>query len=612
MGDQPIERTEDEAWRAREGVDARGMDPLGRPLWVALAGLLLAAGAAAGLTAKVWRVTPSDGGPVYRVSIVDRVQSWMLHRKAMANAATGDDAAAVHGLRAAVANNPGDAHVLRDWIRLALSREDALATLGAVPLGEALLLLRVGGTNAADVELTMRLLTKLELRDEVVRLGEALGDRVGTAGLGLMAMAYFDSGDMESFDAAWGRLGGALEQEGELRLRREAWKAQWGPPGTAREGMARLLEAQADPATRRLALGLLRRVAAARSDMAEHERLLRMQMEEGSAGTGGIVEWWLLLAATGRLDAARRAAREVAPLLTVRGVSEARTAATGLMSLGLPTEAIQFLESAPVARHRDVTLWLLRADAFRALERWEDLGAFATGLIQLRGAGREAVACGMVLRAASEAKLGRPDMAQATVRSLVDWADVDGGTFARLAGWVGQAGLRTEALALMRRAEAGMAQHPGYWAQRTMMASASGDLDDMVESSRRALALAPGDPRLRNNHAAALVAARREPAEAVQLTLQNVQQYPLEPRYRVNHAFALLANDRVREARRALDEVAAAQMPPEQEARLHLAWMEVLLREGRVPEARQRMERIHRSLLLPFEEARLDELAGRL
>jgi tetratricopeptide (TPR) repeat protein len=346
--------------------------------------------------------------------------------------------------------------------------------------------------------------------------------------------------------------------------------------------------------------------------MAEHERLLQLQMADGTAGTAGIVEWWLLLASTGRLEAARRAAREVVPVLMVRGPSEARTAANGLMALGLATEAVQFLESAAVARHRDVTLWLLRADALRDLGRWEDLGAFANGLIQGRGSGREALVCGMALRAASEIKLGRPDMARATVRALMELADADGRVLSRLAGWLGQAGLRAEALALMRRAEASMSQNPGYWAQRTLMAGASGNLDDMVDSSRRALGFAPGDPRLRNNHAAALIAARRNPAEAVLLTLQNVQQFPLEPRYRVNHALALLANDRVAEARRALDDVAEAVLPPDQEARRHLAWMELLLREGKASEARQRMVQINRSMLLPFEEARLDELAGRL
>lgn len=157
-----------------------------------------------------------------------------------------------------------------------------------------------------------------------------------------------------------------------------------------------------------------------------------------------------------------------------------------------------------------------------------------------------------------------------------------------------------------------MANASGYWAQRTLLAGSGGEVNDMVESSRRALALAPGDPRLRNNHATALLAARREPAEAVQLTLQNVHQSPLEPKYWVNHALALLANDRVPEARMALDRVATATWAPEQEANLHLAWVEVLLREGRVSEARQRAARINRSLLMPFQAARLDDLARRL
>ena len=174
----------------------------------------------------------------------------------------------------------------------------------------------------------MKLLWKLEMRDEMVRLGESMGDRLGKVGAGLLAMAYFDAGDMGSFDATWRRHGAAMDGEVDVSLRREAWKAQWGPPGTSREGMDRLVEAQGNPATRLLALELARRIAAARADTAEHERLLRLQLADGSAGTREIVEWWLLLASTGRLDAARRAARELVPVLGGRRASETRMAAT--------------------------------------------------------------------------------------------------------------------------------------------------------------------------------------------------------------------------------------------------------------------------------------------
>ncbi len=599
-------------WRHRRDVDARGKDSMGGSLWLNLGLVLVTALGILAVLAKVWRVTPLDGGPLYRVSVVDRMQARMLHRRAMESAALGDDSAAVHGLRGAAANNAGNADVLRDWIRLAIRSEDGLAEVDGVPLAQAVHLLRLGGTNASDVDLTMKLLWKLEMRDEMVRLGESMGDRLGKVGAGLLAMAYFDAGDMGSFDATWRRHGAAMDGEVDVSLRREAWKAQWGPPGTSREGMARLVEAQGNPATRLLALELARRIAAARADTAEHERLLRLQLADGSAGTREIVEWWLLLASTGRLDAARRAARELVPVLGGRRASETRMAATALLTLNLAPEAVKLLESAAVARHRDMGLWMLRAGALRALGRWEDLGMFATDLLQRRGAGRDALALGMVLRAASESKLGQPDLARAAVRTLVDSAEVDGGMLVRMAGWLAETGLREEALALMRRAEAAMSGNPSYWAQRTLLAGGCGNMDDMVESSRRALGFAPADPRLRNNHAAALIAARQEPAEAVLLTLQNVQQFPLEPKYRVNHALALLANDRVAEARKALDEVATAAMPPEQEASLHLAWTELLVLEGKMAEARQRMARINRSLLLPFQEARLDEIAGRL
>ena len=114
-------------WRHRRDVDARGKDSMGGSLWLNLGLVLVTALGILAVLAKVWRVTPLDGGPLYRVSVVDRMQARMLHRRAMESAALGDDSAAVHGLRGAAANNAGNADVLRDWIRLAIRSEDGLA-----------------------------------------------------------------------------------------------------------------------------------------------------------------------------------------------------------------------------------------------------------------------------------------------------------------------------------------------------------------------------------------------------------------------------------------------------------------------------------------------------
>jgi Flp pilus assembly protein TadD len=180
----------------------------------------------------------------------------------------------------------------------------------------------------------------------------------------------------------------------------------------------------------------------------------------------------------------------------------------------------------------------------------------------------------------------------------------------RLAEWLADAGLGGAAVALMRKAEPALNGSAAYWAQRTTAAGMANDLDDMLESSRRALELGRDDRRLRNNRAVALLLARRDPAEAVRLTFQNVTLFPGERPYQVNHALALLDNDRVLEARRILEGLAVAGMSSGQEANFHLAWVALLVREGRRAEATLRAGEVNRSQLLPVQEAWLDRMVA--
>ena len=134
----------------------------------------------------------------------------------------------------------------------------------------------------------------------------------------------------------------------------------------------------------------------------------------------------------------------------------------------------------------------------------------------------------------------------------------------------------------------------------------------MLESSRRALALDPKDPRAANNRAAALIFARRSLPEAVQLTFENVARFPTNNTYALNHAMALIDNDRLAEARRVLSALGAGPTSDRLEANRRLAWFLLVEREGNAPEALERAGMIERSKLAPLQVARLNEIIKRL
>jgi len=577
-----------------------------------MGGASLAAGIFAMSFAKVWRVTPPGVIPVYRISVVDWIQSKTLLRRARAQSASGDYRTAIHAWRAAAANHPASLEVLRSWASAAGQAEERVLEDVGIPLREAFWLLRLSETNLVDVELTLGLLDRAQQSVEALRLAGPFQDRLGPSAAGCMAKAAFDVGNMQLFDQLWSRHADAFAGDRALSLRREAWKAHWGPPSTAGEGMSRLAAAQVDGKWRHLALVLGRRVAAARADLAEQERLLMLEINDGSAGVPEHAELWSLLERRGRRDEARRMAREVLPVLNVRNPGQAILVGQTLLGLGLMDEAVGFFRGTKVARYRDLSVWLLHAEALHALQRWDALRELGVEMARSLGGARHVEVVSHAWRAVAEAKLNKRDAALAAA-GKAKAAPIDDPRLAmQLAKWLDEAGLSDAALALLRTAEPSMMDSLPYWSQRFRAAAWASEVEDMLESSRRALALDPKDPRAANNRAAALIFARRSLPEAVQLTFENVARFPTKNTYALNHAMALIDNDRLAEARRVLSALGAGPTSDRLEANRRLAWFLLVEREGNTPEALERAGMIERSKLAPLQVARLNEIIKRL
>lgn len=562
--------------------------------------------------AKIWRVTPSYVLPVYRISIVDWVQSKMLLRSARAQSAAGNYRLSLHAWRGAMANHPASLEVLRSWLAAAGKAEDRVLTEVGIPLGEASWLLRLSRTNLMDVEQTLRLMDRAGQPAELLVLGVPFKDRLSSSGAGWVAKAAFDEGDMRLFDALWTRHADAFEGDKALSLRREAWKAVWGPPSMAAEGMARLTAAQADGTWRHLALDLGRRVAAVRADLVEQERLLMLEMNEGTAGVREHAELWLMVANRGRKDEAMRMAREALPVLDVRNARQAWTVGRALMGLGMMEDAARFFRGGKVAGYRDVSLWLLHAEALHAMQSWDGLRELAIEMARLLGGRSEADVVFHSWQAVAEAKLNKKDAAMAAASRAKVAPVHDHRLAVHLAEWLDDAGLSDAALALLRKAEGSMSNSVKYWSQRFLAAAWASEVEDMLESSRRALALAPKDPRASNNRAAALIWGRGSLAEAVQLTFENTARFPGNTIYALNHAMALIENDRLAEARGVLDGIKAGPPSDRVEANRRFAWVLLEAREGNKAKALEQAGDIDRLRLAPLQVARLAEIERKL
>jgi len=576
-------------------------------LWTAVI-VLVGIGLVGTSLLKVWRVTPEGFVPVIRVSWLDMVQARTLANAAREHMAAGRLREAAHSWRGAVANNPVHVPHLREWVTAAVESDDRFMEDGGAPLNQAIMLVHMGGTNVADIELTMRLLWRMGRKIDMVQLGLPFQDKLGPTAAGLMVRTYFEAGEVGGFDKVWQTHAKDFEADRELALYREAWKAQWGPASTAREGMERLTKAQSDPAQRPLALELARRLAAARSDIAEHERLMAVMIQEGSGTIQAHAERWMLLASQGRRDEALLMARSSSPALACKSADQTRTLAETLARLGLVQEAVDVLKRRPATQMRDVQLWVMQGKLHELLGQWDDLAALALAARSIPGMGTLMDEVSYAMEAVAKAKQLRPDAAELAAGRAAQAPLGDLLASPKAAAWLVDAGFAKAALSVLKKTEPSPKEALGYWAQRMMTAAMAKDADEMVLASERSMALAPGNPVVANNHAATLVVTGRQPAEAVKLTFENLAKFPNSPDFQVNHAMALLQNNRRNEARAVLLRVDSSPLNATQRANFHLAWLELEVQEGKWSQARERGILIDRTQLIPLQIAKLDAM----
>lgn len=556
---------------------------------------------------KVWRVTPDGFVPVIRISWLDMVQARMLASSAREHLAAGRLRESSHAWRGAIANHPTAVPLLREWVQAAVTADEKFLQDGGAPLNQSVMLLHLGGTNITDVELVIRLMWRLNRPAEALQLGVPLEDKLSPLGAGFVARGLFDFGEMAAFDGVWKRHEAGFAKDGELLLYRAAWAAHWGPSAGAKDARERLTAAQSDPARRILALELARRVAAARSDLDEHERLMGMLLQEKAATFRAHAERWLLLAGNGRREDAQRLAKAAAGSLEGRNAAETRVIVEALVRIDLAKDALALLKRRPPVQMRDVPLWMLQGKILEAMGEWDDLSAVALSLRSMPGTSwLEELSYSM--EALAKAKQTRPDMAQMAAKRASEAPPGDPSAALQASAWLMDAGMPGAGLAVLRKAEPNLKGSLVYWGRRVMAASLVPDADDMLRSSEQCRLMAPDNPVVANNHAATLVVTGRKPAEAVQLTFANLSKFPNSPDFQINHAIALLMNDRVEEAGKLLQSVDADRLTAAQRANFHLAWLEVAVRVHKWADARERGLLIDRTQLMPLQLTKLEQL----
>lgn len=554
---------------------------------------------------RIWRQTPAGFNPVLRVSGLDLWQASSLRRTALKEAAAGRTTEAVHAWRSAVVNSAADVDLIREGLGYVASLPQPPKDQMGFALNYSFWLLRLAGTNAADAELALRLLSKYGLEDYVVNIGSRLEDSLRPESAKFLAKSYFGQSRIEQFERLWKRHEAVFREDPELMLFHRAWQANWGPPATLQEGRLALAEATSNARLRLQALRLQLQVSYAMRDEATFAKTLRALEDEREARLSDHALHWLLMSALGRRDEARELARNFSN--SPRTPAEARTLMMVLERLGLLDAAVSLGEQQLRTFGFDSELWLAHADTLIRAKRWEDLRTVAFSIrneLSLQG-GLDGYS--QYLEALAEMNLERPEAARAAADRLSRSTNMDPDLCRSIAREMLKIGFADVAATLLRSVEKPNASDAIYWYERTSAAFLSDDINDLAFAARKAYELNPADPSIMNNYAASLIVTRSNPAEAIQLTLKVLLGRPGDVASELNHILALLLNDRVGDAERALRQLNSLSLSSAEASIYHLAWFEVHMKAKDWAAARVAYGKIDPRKLVSRQATWLDE-----
>lgn len=561
---------------------------------------------------RVWQTTP-EGFPRARitVSLIDLVQAWSLSRAAGRAAAAGRYDEAIQASRSALANNLGDPRLHR--ASLLLLRDMPMGRPEDTVLGlfGGSWLLALTHTNAADLELVLDVLEKHRLSAYALEiLGPPPADE-SPAQQAARARSLITAGRAEEFAALWRTRRATWESDPRQRLYHDAWLAGWDSGTPAIEAMLRLKAASAAEGNPGLTAARLLFLAAVRRGGADDVALALNRLETAdSAGVSLHIAYWRFLASAGRFREAQVLAENYGkrPQLA----HDAADYAAALMSLGLRTAAIEYLEQHLPRYETHPAVWEVYFAALIDERRWNEVRR-AAATARLQSASFEtARILALFAEYRAEMSENRRQGADRLAGELAAARIVDNATALAIARELVRDRREGAALKLLLAKRGELREREEFWAVVFNAAIAVKDVPALQESTLEMLRLAPDKPAVLSNRAAMLLAIEDRPAEALEITLRLVTEHPGSAPFQINHAFALLLNRRVDEAWAILRRIRPEGLERQAASAYHLAAAEAEYARGHYTNALAEAEKVATGLLLPPQAARLERLRREL
>lgn len=572
-------------------------------------------GLAVGLP-KMWRTTPDGIRPIIKVSLVDLVQVRVLRNSARKLAAQGKELEALRAWRSALANNQADTAVLREYLDQVIAAGEPDHVTAVEALSSAGWLLRLTGTNRADVGLVARVLGKFGVYGEAYRLLGQLKDELSPEEQSVYLAALFRTGRLKEFGEHWERWGEKFAGDPVLSLYRTAHLAGFGVGEKAVEARERLRAAKNDLKNRNLALRLELIVCREKQDAEGFAAALQELEASNAARLDDRIDYWLLLKNSGKLDEAKKLADSY--VAQPRTALELGRLAEAYGELGLTGRAIALLDRyAPELANADAPwvweVWSNYAGLLIESRDWNALKAMALRLRMLPRAGQSLAGFSYFLEGRALYSLNQRVEALDVFRTAAKLGFPDA-SFAMRAGIdLLRMGYPDVAWDVLKPWEKTLAANVDYWfAMSDAAQMLKRDAAVLLRVTTRAYELQPNSFRAIYNYASALVINRQKPAEAAKLTLTVLSRDTNSISSRLLHSAALALNRRYAEADEMLKSVPVSKVAGPAMSFYFCTALEIHVGLEDFDRARLDIEKIDVQHLFPTQAAWVERMRRRL
>jgi thioredoxin-like negative regulator of GroEL len=553
---------------------------------------------------KIWTVTPEGVYPVCKVRLLDLIRSRTLRHAAERAVAAGQPDAALPSWRGAATYNPGEADLLRGFLRSALAAK-VTPELAQETLQVSRQLFHLARTNQADVELVVSGYERFQLDHATVELLAPEENELAPALEAAYLKAIFNQGELARFRTRWKVAEARLPKQPELDLYRAAAVLSSGAKEQVDAAKAQLIAASTAGPHQVTANRLLLLTGRQAGDVGGCVAVLGRLISAKQDTLRDHLTCWQALVEKGREAEARqlmqtypKAPQTIADTLDLTDLCD---------RVGMHKRALELLNWTVATYGYSSTVCARYSASLIGARDWAGLRSLALKLRGQPGLPNSLQAFSYYMEGQAELGEGHREAAEVAFDriSTVDTENPDLGL--ALASGLLEIGLSIQALAALTRLEDQLQYRADYWNVLARLATAQTNTVLLLRATQKAFELQPHDPLAKNNYATSLLLERANPTEALRLASAALAEMPTNLLAQLNHAAALAQNDRAPEARELLDRLDPARLSPAQRSQYYLAQFEAACRLNRSQEAWKFRESIRVEHLYPPQIRWLEE-----